>query len=151
MNHHYCFLCQTRTNNYEKYTICFCNGRASGFVQREWFPTVHNGVNCIAFRAAQHDAFYAIDADCVAITKKVEWRLSQRWLQLVAESGTPLFVSPQPEVLGPEQMEALKKSFDIASKPQATCEPLDWMETRHPARWTLLGREVSFDWEHPEE
>ncbi|MCQ2152037.1 MAG: hypothetical protein MJY70_03155 [Bacteroidales bacterium] len=118
---------------------------------REWFPTVHNGVNCIAFRAAQHDAFYAIDADCVAITKKVEWRLSQRWLQLVAESGTPLFVSPQPEVLGPEQMEALKKSFDIASKPQATCEPLDWMETRHPARWTLLGREVSFDWEHPEE
>ncbi len=66
-------------------------------------------------------------------------------------SGTPLFVSPQPEVMGPEQMEALKKSFDIASKPQATCEPLDWMETRHPARWTLLGREVSFDWEHPEE
>lgn len=115
---------------------------------REWFPTVHNGVNCIAFRAAQHNAFYAIDADCVAITRKVEWRLTQRWLQLVAESGTPLFVSPLPEVMGPEQMEALKNSFEIASKTQATCEPLDWMETRHPARWTLLGREVSFDWEY---
>ena len=118
---------------------------------REWFPTVHNGVNCIAFRAAQHNAFYAIDADCVPITEKVEWRLTQRWLQLVAESGTPLFVSPLPEAMGPEQMEALRKSFEIASKPQATCEPLDWTETRHPAKWNLLGREVTFDWEHPEE
>lgn len=114
----------------------------------EWFYTVHNGVNCIAFRAAQHNAFYAIDADCVPITKKVEWRLTKRWLQLVAESGTPLFVSPLPEAMGPEQMEALRKSFETASKPQTTCEPLDWKETRCPARWTLLGREVSFDWEH---
>ena len=115
---------------------------------RAWFPTVRNGVNCLAFRAAQHNAFYAIDADCVGITEKVEWRLTQRWLQLVSESGTPLFVSPQPQVMGPDQMDALKKSFDVASKPQSTCKPLDWLETRFPAKWMLMDREVSFDWEY---
>lgn len=114
---------------------------------REWFPTVHNGVNCLAFRAAQHNAFYAVDADCVGITDKVDWRLSERWLQLVSESGTPLFVSPKPECMGPEQKESLRKSFETASKPQDTCKPLDWLETRRPALWKLMGREVSFDWE----
>ena len=114
---------------------------------RNWFPTVHNGVNCLAFRAAQHNAFYAVDADCVPLTEKVEWRLSERWLQLVSESGTPLFVSPQPEAMGPEQMESLRKSFETASKPQRTCEPLDWLETRQPTSWMLMDREVTFDWE----
>lgn len=117
---------------------------------RSWNPTVQNGVNCLAFRAAQHNAFYAVDADCVGITDKVEWRLTERWLQLVSESGTPLFVSPMPEAMGPEQMESLRKSFEIASKPQSTCEPLDWLESRRPSRWMLMGREVSFDWEQPE-
>ena len=114
---------------------------------RTWFPNVHNGVNCLAFRAPQHNAFYAIDADCVAITEKVEWRLVERWMKLVSESGTPLFVSPQPEAMGPEQMESLKKSFEIASKPQTTCKPLDWLETRRPAKWMLMDNEVTFDWE----
>lgn len=114
---------------------------------RTWFPTVHNGVNCLAFRAAQHNAFYAVDADCVPITEKVDWDHTQRWLQLVSESGTPLFVSPQPEAMGSEQIECLKKSFELASKPQSTCEPLDWKETKQPTRWMLMGREVSFDWE----
>lgn len=118
---------------------------------RTWFPTVHNGVNCLAFRAPQHNAFYAIDADCVAITGKVEWRLTEKWLKLVAESGTPLFVSPQPEMMGPEQMEALRRSFKIASRPMGTCRPLDWLETKRPTTWILMDKEASFDWEMPEE
>ncbi len=114
---------------------------------RLWFQTVDCGVSSLAHRAAQHNAFYAVDPDCVPITDGVEWRLTKRWLQLVSESGTPLFVSPKLDFMGPEQMECLRQSFEIASKPQDTCEPLDWQETRWPTVWKLMGREVSFDWE----
>ena len=58
------------------------------------------------------------------------------------------FCVTQPQVMGPDQMDALKKSFDVASKPQSTCKPLDWLETRFPAKWMLMDREVSFDWEY---
>ena len=78
---------------------------------RDWNRTRKMGVNTLAFRAAQHDAFFAVDADCVGLTHDVPWALNRQWLDLVARSGTPLFGSAAPDAVGPEQRAALKSAF----------------------------------------
>lgn len=113
---------------------------------RSWDRNRRMGVNTLAFRAAQHNAFYAADPDIVAITKIAPWHLTERWLRLVAGSGTALFVSVEPEALGAEQRAALKKGLSRASKPIQTAEPLDWLSTLCPRHWKLEGKKVEFEW-----
>ncbi|MFW6309328.1 MAG: hypothetical protein ACOC1S_04855, partial [bacterium] len=113
---------------------------------REWERTRKMGVNSLAYRITQHDNFYVTDPDCVGITKDVPWELNKQWLELVSQSGTPLFVSLSPEAVGKKQKSALKKALQIASQKQPVAEPLDWMETNCPVRWKLRGKEVEFDW-----
>ncbi|HUL78182.1 MAG TPA: hypothetical protein VL691_13035 [Vicinamibacteria bacterium] len=113
---------------------------------REWERTRKMGVNTMAFRMPQHGTFFAADADCAPVTKALPWPLAERWLRLVAGSGTPLFLSHAREALGPEQRAAVREAFALAALPQPQAEPLDWLETTCPRRWRLGGREVSFEW-----
>ncbi|MGV3615725.1 MAG: hypothetical protein ACO1SV_10360 [Fimbriimonas sp.] len=113
---------------------------------RSWERTRRMGVNTLAFRAAQHNAFYAVDPDIAAITKINPWPLTEQWLRLVAESGTALFVSVEPEAMGPPQTAALKRALSQASKRIPTGEPLDWMTTLNPRKWRLNGKRVEFSW-----
>lgn len=114
---------------------------------REWSRTRKMGVNTAAFRAPQHGAFFQADADCVGLTKEIPWELNRQWLELLADGGTPLFVSAAPDAVGPAQEAALRQGFAHASLPQPIGEPLDWQTTLTPTRWLLRGREVEFDWE----
>ena len=107
----------------------------------EWERTRKMGVNTLAFRMSQHDTFFAVDADCVGLTKQVPWELNRQWLDLLARSGTPLFVSADPTALGPEQEEALRTAFARAATPQPLAEPLDWQDTTCPTLWKI-GRET---------
>jgi alpha-galactosidase len=113
---------------------------------REWERTRKMGVNTLAFRLPQHGTFFAADADCVPITRAVPWDLAQRFLSLVAASGTPLFVSHSREALGAVQKAAVREAFALAAAPQPAAEPLDWLGTTSPRHWRLGGREVKFDW-----
>jgi len=113
---------------------------------KEWERTRKMGVNTLGFRIAQHNAFYATDGDCVGITKDISWNRNKQWMQLLAESGTPFFISPQPDAVGEEQKAYIKECFTKAAKVQPTGEPLDWMTHPQPAKWKLDGREVTFDW-----
>jgi len=61
------------------------------------------GVNTLAFRMAQHNRFFAADADCVPLTGGIPWELTRQWLDLVARSGTALFVSVDPAAITAEQ------------------------------------------------
>jgi len=105
------------------------------------------GVNTLAFRLPQHNAFYAADGDCVGVTKDISWDRNKQWMQLLAESGAPLFISAQPEATGPEQKKYIKECFAKAAKPQPTGQPLDWMTNPFPAKWKLNNREVTFNWD----
>ena len=58
------------------------------------------GVNTLAFRGAQHGAFYVADPDCVGVTNAIPWAFNRQWLDLLARSGTMLFVSLAPDALG---------------------------------------------------
>jgi len=113
---------------------------------KEWDRTRKMGVNTLGFRIAQHNTFYATDGDCVGLTKDISWNRNKQWMQLLAESGTPLFISPQPDALGEEQRAFIKQCFAKAAKPQPVGEPLDWMTNPTPEKWKLDGREVGFNW-----
>lgn len=112
----------------------------------DWDRTRKMGVNTLAFRSIQHDNFYATDADCVGLTNKVPWKKNKQWMQLLAESGTPLFISAQPAAVGTEQKEFITNCFTSAAKKLPVAEPLDWMDTLTPVKWKLAGKEVDFDW-----
>ena len=113
---------------------------------RSWNRNRRMGVNTLAFRAAQHGAFYEVDPDIVAITKAVPWSLVEQWLRLVSTSGTALFVAVEPSVIEPKHRKSLQKAFAFAAKPQPIGEPLDWLESDCPRRWKLRGKTTEFAW-----
>lgn len=112
---------------------------------RQWERTRKMGINTLAFSLPKHNAFYAIDADCVGITNDVPWAYNKQWMDLLSLSGTPLFVSATPKT-GNVQKEAIKHAFAMASCGNNQAEPLDWMDTTCPSRWLLNGHEREFDW-----
>jgi len=113
---------------------------------RDWNRTRKMGVNTLAFRAPQHGTFFAIDADCVGLTKQIPWRMNEQWLTLLAGSGTPLFVSAAPDALGPAQKSAIQQAFTEASQAMPQGEALDWLDTPEPETWMLGGKKTKFDW-----
>ncbi|MDR3713139.1 MAG: hypothetical protein P4L51_10020 [Puia sp.] len=113
---------------------------------KEWARTLKMGVNTMGFRLPQHNTFYAVDGDCVGLTTLVPWDKNRQWMQLLAESGAPLFISAQKEATGEEQRSFIKHCFTLAAKVQPTGEPLDWLTNPRPAKWRLNGRVVDFAW-----
>ncbi len=111
-----------------------------------WARTRKMGVNTLAFRAVQHEAFFAVDADCVGITEDIPWSLNSQWLDLVARSGTPLFVSAKPAAMGETQRRAVRRAFAQAAIRRPVGKPLDWFDSACPRRWRLDGDEVRFRW-----
>ena len=125
------------------FDICRIGDDTSG---REWARTRKMGVNTLAFRGAQHAAFYVADADCVGVTNAVPWTFNRQWLDLLARSGTMLFLSLAPDALGDSQRRDLRAALAIAARPQPLGEPLDWQQTGWPSRWRLMGQNVTYDW-----
>lgn len=113
---------------------------------REWPRTRKMGVNTLAFRMAQHNTFFAADADCVPLTAAIPWELTRQWLDLVTRSATPLFVSADPAVIGKRERDALKAAFALAARPQKGLEPLDWMKTTVPEHWRGGGAPADYHW-----
>ena len=113
---------------------------------QEWSRTRKMGVNTLAFRMAQHDTFFAADADCVPLTRDIPWSLTRQWLDLVARSGTALFVSADPAAVLAEHKPALKAALAAAARTHEPGVPLDWMDTTTPERWQLDGKPVRYNW-----
>jgi len=113
---------------------------------KEWSRTRKMGVNTLGFRMPQHNSFYAADGDCVGLTNQVPWDKNKQWMQLLAESSAPLFISAQPDALGAVQKAFIKDCFAKAAKPQPIAEPLDWLTNSLPSKWKLNNRMVDFDW-----
>jgi alpha-galactosidase len=126
-----------------RFEMCRIGDDTSG---REWDRVRRMGVNALAFRGAQHGAFYAADADCVGVTNDLPWALNKQWLDLLARSGTMLFTSLAPDALGDEQRRDLRAALARAAEPQPLGQPLDWQRTTWPSRWRLMGEERSYDW-----
>lgn len=111
---------------------------------REWARTVKMGVNSLAYRGPQQGAFFEADPDCVPITTEVSWKRTRQWLNLVASSGTVLFVSAQKEALGPEQGAALTAAFAKAATRCPLAVPVS--DGPVPMTWKVGHGVEEFDW-----
>src|SRR5256714_10066726 len=125
------------------FEICRIGDDTSG---TEWARTRKMGVNTLAFRGAQHGAFYVADADCVGVTNAIPWTFNRQWLDLLARSGTMLFVSLAPDALGAQQRRDLRDALALAAVRQPLAEPLDWQRTVYPEHWRMMGGERTFEW-----
>lgn len=112
---------------------------------RKWDAVVKMGVNCLAFRACQHNVFYGCDADCVGHTGEIPWEKNKQWLELLAISGTPLFTSIDPRIVTEEIKEDLKKAYALAEKQEIVAEPTTWFDDAFPQEWKRGDKEYKFD------
>ena len=115
---------------------------------QEWKRVTKMGVNSLAFRLPQQNTFYDVDADCVGQvnSNSIPWAKNSQWLDLLAHSGTAVFVSFTPEQTTPEQRQAVAQALNRAAAPQTSPEPLDWMDSRTPTQWRWDGAEHTFSW-----
>ena len=115
---------------------------------RKWDQTRKYGVNTLGFRAIQDRTFFAADGDCcgLAALGAVPWDKNSQWLELLARSGTPLFVSWSRDLAEDSFVKALAAAFRIASSGPATGEPLDWFYNRFPSRWRFADGDVAYEW-----
>ncbi len=112
---------------------------------REWQRTKEMGVNTLAFRLAQNEAFYMCDADCVGILKDyVPWEKNGQWLHLLSYSNTPLFVSCTNKI-SQQQKEDIIKAYRVFNEPHQI-RPVDIFETRTPSVWEIDGKTVEYNW-----
>ena len=125
------------------FDVCRIGDDTSG---TEWARTRKMGVNTLAFRGPQHGTFYVADPDCVGVTNAIPWSFNKQWLNLLAQSGTMLFVSLAPDALGAEQRRDLRAALALAAAPHPLGEPLNWQHSTLPTKWRLINREVVFDW-----
>lgn len=116
-----------------------------------WARTRKMGPNTIGMRAIQNRTFYLADGDCVGLVKEgsVPWEKNSQWLDLVAKSGTSLFISWKRDLAtDPTVADALSNALKTASQERGTGEPLDWMETPRPTRWLFDGcGSMTYDWD----
>lgn len=113
---------------------------------REWERTKNYGINTLAFRMMQHGAFYCVDADCVGITGDVPWEKNRQWLDVLAKSGTPLFVSIGQDAWNDEIKEEIRIAFEHACAAAECSVPVDWMQTRIPGVWRSTFGEDKYNW-----
>lgn len=112
---------------------------------REWEATKKNGVNTLAFRLAQNEAFYMIDADCVGILENyIPWEKNKQWLHVLSLSNSPLFVSCS-DNLTSEQRKDLSEAYRVYQDTHAV-RPLDIFDGRTPCRWEADGNTIEYDW-----
>ena len=113
-----------------------------------WERTRRMGVNTLAYRLAQNGAFFACDPDCAAHTEKTPWELDRQFLDLVARSGTALFISVDPRKVNPEQKTAFRAAMQLALSGGASgnCEPLDWLYNTSPESWRIGNEGVRYRW-----
>ena len=109
------------------------------------------GINTLAFRLPQHGTFFASDADCTAHTEKTPWEFDRQFLDLVARSGTALFVSVDPSTITAEKKAAFRAAMQttLSGGAPGGCEPLDWLYTTTPRVWRIGSETVTYNWEEP--
>lgn len=117
----------------------------------DWERTRFMGVNTLAFRLPQHGKFYEIDADCVGIDGGISWSMNKQWTDVLAQSGTPLFVSVRPNILDETEKQELHEILKVASKQEHHVIPVDWEETTCPEHWQDKDHDIDCKYQWFEE
>lgn len=117
----------------------------------DWERTRFMGVNTLAFRLPQHGKFYEIDADCVGIDGGISWSMNKQWADVLAKSGTPLFISVRPNILDETEKQELHEILKVASKQEHHVIPVDWEETTCLEHWQDKDHDIDCKYQWFEE
>jgi alpha-galactosidase len=102
-----------------------------------WEKTRRNCVNTLAFRLPQHQTFFVQDADCVGVSAAIPWEGNRQLLDLLAHSGTALFISPGEGSRVPDHALAIQKAFQIAAAGVDGAQPVGALHESTPETWTV--------------
>jgi alpha-galactosidase len=119
---------------------------------QQWERTRRMGVNALATRLPQHGRFFVVDADCVPATPSTPWALNRQFLDLVARSGTALFLSLDPRSLHDDEVMAdLHAAVRLALDGGVAggIEPLAVVGNATPRHWRSGDEEVEYTWSGP--
>ncbi len=118
---------------------------------KHWERTRRMGINTLAARLPQHGRFFVADADCVPATPATPWALNRQFLDLIARSGTALFISADPRSLTPEVEADIARALAVALDGGAAdgIEPLDFVGNATPRTWRGGDATVEYDWSGP--
>ena len=112
----------------------------------DWERTKKYGINTLAFRMAQHNTFYCVDADCVGITKDIPWNVNKQWLDVLSKSGTALFVSISQDAYNDEIKSDITKAFKLSAENTEPSRPIDWIKSITPCVWkSKYGTDI-YEW-----
>ncbi len=112
---------------------------------KEWERTKKMGVNTLAFRLAQNEAFYMCDADCVGILDDyIPWDKNRMWLHLLSYSNTPLFVSCT-DAISDTCKAYLKEAYKVFNTPHEI-KPVDIFNTKTPEIWEIDKKTIEYQW-----
>jgi alpha-galactosidase len=117
---------------------------------RVWERTRRMGINTLAFRLPQHGAFFLQDADCVGITPGIPWEKNRQWMDVLARSGTALFISPGEGARTPEHQETIRDAFQIAAAGGTAAKPATWLQESTPQEWQANSKTLKYDWCSPD-
>lgn len=113
-----------------------------------WERTRRMGVKTLAFRLPQHQRFFVADADCIPATPNTSWDKNRKFLDLIARSGSALFVSIDPRSRSREVDHDVRRAIEwMLHQSSSVDEPLDWVETAAPSRWRFGDEHVRYDWQ----
>ncbi len=125
------------------FELCRTGDDTSGY---DFKKVLTMGVPTATYRAHQHNAFYACDADCVGHTGKIPWEQNREWLRLLAESGTPLFTSIDPRLVTDEIKKDLVEAYRLASEQKYLAEPMNGFDKGLATKWRVGDSVEKFDW-----
>jgi len=118
----------------------------------DWERTRRYGVNTLSHRIAQHRTFSHIDPDIVAMTLAVDWKKTSQWMDVVARSGTSLFLSPDPAATTPEVKSAMRDAMALSAQ-AGQGFPMHPTSGTTPEVWQFSHSspvEKTYDWSGPE-
>jgi len=88
-----------------------------------------------------------VDADCICITNEVPWEKNRQWLDVLAKSGTPLFVPIAEDAYTEEVKKALTEAFEKAAAEHSPSIPEDIIENHTPKRWISDFGVDEYNWD----
>ena len=116
---------------------------------RKWEQTRRNGVGAVAFKGIENGTLFAADPDCAGLASAgaIPWEKNRLWIDLLARSGMPCFVSWRRGLADADVRTALTAAFRRASVPQTTVEPLGWLDNSTPSQWKTAEGTIGYDWQ----
>jgi alpha-galactosidase len=118
---------------------------------RDWERTRRTGINTLAFRLPQHQSFFIQDADCVGISAAIPWEKNRQWLDVLAQSGTALFISPGEGARTADHAALIRDAFQIVAAGGNAARPASWQQESTPSHWVLSENKTRiYDWCSPE-